>query len=419
MMEDNKNIPNYVKNGDCILTHSSLPSIDYIHFNTCFDNTETFDFESLNSYLSFLELIIIHERLLVSTYNYFDYNNVLEVEDLEPDIIDLIFTKYIFNHESRVNLEEDTFNSLLKSNILYDKGVFKLDNLSPYKIVENYQNVPILEQDIHNSIKYISTTFPKIVNENFKKQIAFSSCAQRYGIPLLLSEFSAEAKIPLYLDYSEKSKIDEITEIQKAVQKGVLCYLKNRLDSGAEKEISRIEELGFETIFPRTPIATQILNEAESPEDLLSVALSMRKDFCEFRQEMIKLENEIFDPDMTIIQKNKRVNYLEDLAHEIWSQPRVGFQQVTSEVSSVSNLAFEIGSSLTFQDVPSAVKIVSKAPWEMMKKHLRRRKVNVLIDSKKEFIHSKDCISNISRIFNCSEKLVKDSRKEWSKSKKD
>ncbi|MCD4806689.1 MAG: hypothetical protein K8R13_03820 [Methanococcoides sp.] len=417
-MVANKKIENYVKSGDCILTQSSLPSIDYIHYNDFISDKETFDFENLNSYLSFLELIIMHDRLIVSTNDYFNYNNLPDLEDLDPDIIDLVFTSYKFNHKSKINLEEDALNSLEKSNILHNAGLFEVNNLSPYNIVQTHQNLPFFKQEINSSKKHITAEFPKIVDENFKKQIAFASCAQSYGIPLLLSEFSTEAKIPLYMDSYESSKIAEITGFEKSVQKSVLEYLKKHLDSGAEKELSRIEELGYETIFPRTPIATQILNEAKSPEDLLSVALTIREDFREFRQEISKFESELFDPDMTYNQKIQKMNYLEGLANEVWSQPRVGFQQVTSEISSVSNLAFEIGSSLTCQDVPSVVKIIAKAPWEITKKYLLRRKVNVLIDSKKEFMNSKDCTSNISKIFNCSEELVKNSQKEWTKSKK-
>ena len=394
------------KPGDCII--SGTPSIDHIHYYIAHHKEWFFNIELLDSYLSFLELLVLHDRLIYSA-PYGAYDDVLNSSDFDSPAMGPCFDTYHLNISSEINLENEVLDLLRKKNILF-QSKFEIKDLSPSKTFHFYSSIPELSKQL-SSIERFAEGYES--DKTICQRISLAYCSKKYGFPLFLTEFAGEGKIPFYMNNYQFNELSEITEIEKSIQKGVIPYLKNRLDSGAKNEIFRIEELGFETIFPKTPIAAQILLESKSPEDLLSVALSIRHEYRSFRQEMSKIEKEIFDPEINIQQKVKGIKYLEEIADELWPESNFGYRQVTSEVSSVSNLALNIGSSFSIQDVPTTIATISRAPWELLKKYFLRRKVKVLLQSKKAFLGSRENTIHISKMFKCSEELVKKSYSDY------
>ena len=385
--------------GDILCSEKSLPWIDRIYAKEP-DGKEYFFMEDLSSYLAFLETVTLHERIVVGSA---DIESILEKGDTKSEAYDHLNTEYVINYVNPALRGEKVLDRLEKDGILSYAEV-RYPNLTASELVEHYAATPHMIKR-RKVLEKSASAFES--DKGRLKRIVLYRTTMDVGVPLLLTEFASRASIPLRVAPHEASRLAPIMSIDRRIESGVIEHLKKKLDTGAMHEIERLEELGHTTIFPRTPIAGQILSESEKAEDMLDVALSLRKQYADFRRQMGVLENAIFNPGLTLGKKRNMLRSLNDFANELWPTTTSQSQQVTSEISAISNLAFASMSPFDFKDIPGSVLSIVNRPWDVIRRHLRRRKVRAMLHTKRVFLDSKPTIEAISSIFRCPMQVIR------------
>jgi hypothetical protein len=120
----------------------------------------------------------------------------------------------------------------------------------------------------------------------------------------------------------------------------------------------------------------------------------------------ISLKSPEFDPELSLGEKQEMVESLYSIANELWPAKKNQFQQVTSEISAVSDLALSGLNPPNFKDVPSSILTIVTLPSEFIRKYLRRRKVGAMLRTKQAFLNSRPTVDTISNIFGCSACLI-------------
>ena len=386
--------------GDILYSYWSLPNIDWIYFRD-HDGRKRFSIDGLSSCLAFLETVVLHERIVAGSA---DTGSPLEKGDSKSEAYDYLNTVWRIKWVNQVQLsEEQVFKRLERDGILHFAKV-QLPDLTASRLVGYYRATrSVIER--RQSHEQSMRAYEK--DRDRLRRIVLDTISREVGVPLLLTEFASRASIPLRVSLREADRLSQIMNIDRRIQSGVVEYLKKKLDTGALREIERLEELGHATIFPRTAIAGQILSESEKPEDMLDVTLSLRRQYTELRRQMGKLEKEIFNPELTLEKKQNMVRELDNVANELWPATTRQFQQVTSEISAVSNLAVASMSPLNFKDIPSSVLSIVDQPWELIRRYLRRRKVRAMLQTKRVFLNSRPTIELISKKFRCPISVIR------------
>jgi hypothetical protein len=385
--------------GDILCSEKSLPQINWIYVKDS-DGREHFFMKRLSSYLAFLETVVLHERIVVGSAN---IEAILEKGDTKSEAYDHLNTEWALKYVNQVQRVGRVLDILERDGILNYAEV-RYPNLTASELVEHYAATPSMIKR-RQVLEKSQSAFER--NKGRLQRIVLHRIALEVGVPLLLTEFASRASIPLRVSLHEASRSAPIMNIDRRIESGVVEHLKKKLDAGAMHEIDRLEELGHTTIFPRTPIAGQILSESEKAEDMLDVALSLRKQYADFRRQMGVLESEIFDPGLTLAKKRNMLRGLNSAANELWPATTSQSQQVTSEISAVSNLAFASMNPLNFKDITDSVLSIVSQPWDLIRKHLRRRKVRAMLQTKRAFLNSKPTIEAISKIFRCPTRVIR------------
>lgn len=382
--------------GDIIYARTAVPNIDYISIRH--PHGKHFDARLLSDYLAFLESVVLHERIFAV------YSNVEQTPD--PEISDTeafrsLNTRYAIKGEPDIS-KAQIFDNLRKKGILFEAEA-RHPEFSASDVMQRYSRARqtlLHVQDLKRRLRRFHMGGPllrKIVEWQYTFEI---------GTPLFLTEFAAEAQKPLRLSDKQIGIISSVLHQQQLLQSGVIDYLKQRLDSGAHREAKRLQDLGHSTIFPSTPIANEILQGAQSPGDLIDVALDLRTQYKGFRKNMLRLENELFSPTLTLKRKFGLVKYLDELADEIWPHKVGQFQQITHELSCVTSLALSFANPVGLDNVGVNIANVTSLPWRQLRTQLRRRKIVALLRTKETFLSSKPSTGKISKLFGASPEVV-------------
>ena len=108
----------------------------------------------------------------------------------------------------------------------------------------------------------------------------------------MIRDFASESRTPFHISEREAANLRPRESVEDALSAGVIAALKQRLDSGAAADLERLENIGAPVVFPRTPIAAQILEHSDKPDDLLRVALDLRQEAKHFRASLRQVEEE-------------------------------------------------------------------------------------------------------------------------------
>lgn len=391
----------YANPGDILCSYPQLPDPDSIYEELEGRASQKhFSLAALAEYLALLETVVLHERIIVGSADVPNDNR----DDLKSETFRTFGVGYRIRTASLVPPLR-LYPTLKEKGILHEV-LAEIPDLFPSTLIDRYVNTPT----IASQIRYFETNAIRIDPDRDRcRRIALHLTSYKIGIPLFLIEFASRSSMPLRISDFENELLSGVTYVQRDIEKGVVEHLKNHLNAGALTEIRKLEELGNTTIFPRTPIAGQILLESRTPEDLLRVALSLRREYSGFRQEMSKLEREIFDPDLTLADKLRKRDGLEEMANELWPQKesrRSIFQQVTDELSGVSDIGMSATNPLTFLSVPNAILRITALPWKLIRSQLRRRKVRAMLKSRHSFLNSRFGMKHVAHIFRCPEEIV-------------
>lgn len=393
--------------GDILYSYPAMPNPDEIYYDHLTYEAPglargipSFSMSALVDYLALLETVVLHERVIVGS----GIMSVLQKEDYESEACRQLVATYLPATRSRVPPLE-VYSTLKQKGILVELRV-KARDIDIAALINHYVNT----STIASQIRYYERKASKYDHDRERcERIALHLTLERMGVPLLLTEVGSQVSKPVRISDLEKELVSEITQIERDIEKGVVEELKRKLDAGALEEIKKLQELGHTTIFPTTPIAGQILSESRTPTDLLQAALSLRKEYSDFRRETSKLEKEIFSPDLTIDEKLKYVRSLDEMANTLWSRKDNAssiFQQVTDEVSAISDIAISAANPLAFVSTSNTALNIVNMPWRLVRSHLRRRKVRAMLNSRDVFMNSRPAMERVAEVFHCPERMI-------------
>jgi len=359
-----------------------------------------FSASSLVRFLSFLELAVFHERLIFGSMEF-------EV-DLEPELFtdDLIaYTQQKWAPKGTLDISANAISRLQEEGALLRRQLPKLDE-SPRELLLRFSALsPALlkAQEVEKRDGF-DDLLP-VLSEHQWKELGHYLAMVEYGEALVASEYSRECGVPFHHEDTKELRLTEEAEL--STREGVLSMLRNQLSRGARAELDRLSRLGTVCMFPRTPVALQILRRSREPEDLIESCLDLREEWAGFRRQMIEIEEQLLSEDITLARKLRLLSSLEAAASEVWKQPLAGgLRQVIKEISGLVPLLSSAIASPVPGSTASAVRAILGLPVETILRALRRRKLRVLHEAKKGFLQSAGLSTHLAEMFEVPQEVV-------------
>jgi hypothetical protein len=408
--------------GTIFLSRDALPCPDGILSNSPFLNNP-FLVGYLTDYLEFLELIILNDRLILG----FSPRPVLQdrlfespavqwwIQEvgkvpewrealLDPNRDSLPFflagPSYRFPGAHALCIEDSVKTKLCSLGILQENQVYTPD-LTPVACIEKRLELdtPLREKFDELRRQYAE----REPNDTMASSLALLHLDEALGDVLYLDEAFGASRCP----YIVKQVLSGYPNVLTTARRTHMClihYLKDHLDAGARREADRLIELGSCTLFPKTPIAMQIIMNSSSPDDLLDTALQLRDEYSDFRSGVADIEGELCSEDITLGRKIKLVRYLEAMADGLWPTETRSIRRVTVELTGLLSLI----RPLTLGSIKDAIESLAGMPTELIIGALRKRKVRVLHKTRKIFLRSRHCIQKIAWIFDLPPRTVEE-----------
>lgn len=390
-----------VKRGDLIFSNLARPNPNAIISPASLDEKPFFRPQLLESYLQFLESIVINERLVLT--------DVICYDKSDKKLLGSEFIKSLeyWSWSGSLDIEEDLVNQLYKNNIL---KVVQLnpETYSPKSYIRRYLKISkFLQEKLQHEEK--SELQRKKKEIDFAKQAALLVLATEYGSPIAISEFARDKGVPYMLGEIELNFISKLDNVEIDLSRGIISHLKKRLDENSQNLINQLSKIATPLIFPKTPIAWTIIRDSNKPEDLIQVALQVRKDFSNFRKDIISLEEELFDDNTTIHRKQKILYEIDLMAKGLWSEENLTHQKISQEIANLINL---IPSDLSFnpaREIPNITSYLLTKPINSLIAAFHTRKIKVLLKAQKDYMRSKLWIQKLSKVFSFPEDDIRNS----------
>ena len=388
----------FAERGDFLLPPEALPEPDNIVSTHSETKKVEFRPDVLQDYLSFLELVVLNERLIVGSYNVFaDLDSVLK----DSNAFSPLFTRYYLR--GSLNLSEEMLK-LLRGRAILCEVHLGLPDSSPQSQVLKHLPLSNQLQSMFDENRDFSKHYEK--DKSVIEALALASLASDVGMPLHLSEFAWRAQLPYQLTPQQISAISSVERVESRLRKSVTTQLISSLNEGARQELERLA-LGNRTVFPKTPISSQIVMNSSRPEDFPLIALQLRDEYSDFRKQMIDLETELLSEEASLKRKLKLQRHVDLLAAELWPTNQRGMRKEATELSNILNVL-----PLNTLDIRSIAKLtqyILDKPAELLIRLIRRRKVRVLLKTRKEFLESKGWPSKLAEVFELPKRVVEDS----------
>ena len=389
-----------VRRGDLLLAHNAIPNADHILWPDPPGGPLTLNVNALEDYLRFLEFVVLYDRIIVVESPYMTGTSCEVVTGgMRVFRIPLV-------RRCPLDLQEGCNKTLEKEQIL-KKQTVESDDPMPEDFVTMYAATPKVRNALQKEWRIASDDDEW--SGQFKNDLAFARVARSFGSAMFLSNFAKQTQAPIVFSSEQTDAIGGIEKSELSMRRAVINDLKERLDAGALDEIKRIEARGVNTIFPQTPLGWEIVRDAIVPEDLLDIALDLRKEYKQLRESMIEVDKIVLSETSTIQDKKKALREIEGLAREIWPTCRDGVhEKVLTEASSLLELAAAMGKPDGGLDVSAKLAKILSTPIGLILRALRRRRVKVLLKAKREFMYGRDFIGKIASVFNIPESIAKE-----------
>jgi hypothetical protein len=401
-LEDNQNSRKnlFTKRGDLILSDCSLPKADSIISLGYTSKKLQLNLRHLQSYLEFLEFVVLHERLCVGIW------------DIHPEVPRDVYeseafreTTYVYWLKGELDIDERVLKVLEKEGILYYVRPM-LERQTPAKYVDRYIESSLHMKKMHKQI--LALLKSRGIASSLREGIAYWHLINDFGRPFYLSEFARMAKLPYYLSPSEVENLAWLECTELRLCESVIEYLKKHLDEGARRVLDRLEKFGCNTIFPETPIASYILFEASKPEEMLQIALDLREKYKSFRHNFSNLETILLDEAIPLRKKRRLLIKIEAMANEIWPKTPHSLRQETLELSGLLNVIPKSIANLEISNIGTLAGMLLSRPVDLLMSALRRRKIRVMLKSKKRFLHTSKWIVKLAKLFSLDQERVRD-----------
>jgi hypothetical protein len=402
------------KPGDTLFTATSIPEGEVIFWKDSKHKKDyTLHIGSLRNYLELLELLILNNRIIIGYEHPYEVRLTPKEWDNKDIRLLIEMESGLFRRVGVYSLKEQLEVMVKGKDIIIEAIVTDKEVQTPDKLVDRYLSIDQSLQKRHESnmeqAKYIGVT-----DKNVASDISHAILTRMYGATLYLSECCRRAGISYWLHPLEEEMLANYFQMENTVKSSVINEIKTYLDRGAQRQIEELAKLGVRTVFPQTPIASMILINSNKPEDINTVALQLREEYKQIRAYMTQIQEELWKEDTSLERKIKISKELQKLCSEIWPEKQEGWRAAVEPVTGFLNLAIESASSPTLQTVPKAVDFIVKQPFELITRALRRRKLRVLLEAKKNFLRSSNWSQKLAHIFNISEEEVKTAQLRYS-----
>jgi antitoxin component of RelBE/YafQ-DinJ toxin-antitoxin module len=354
----------------------------------------------LLEFLNFLELVVLNERIIVGDYPVF--------KDLDPDVLKSPAAGKISNVyglKGDLNIGQKALDRLTEQGVLYDVELYS-DDVSPRDYLTRHLSLSDeLQDSLHDTSVFLRKYEP---DRSIADELAMAEMNWNFGVPMFLSELAREAQLPFRLTRHEMRRVAWAEKLEIRLQRGVVARLADSLNEGARKELDQLAELGGHTVFPQTPISWQIVAESNGPEDLVQVALQLRDEYRKFRRRMVELEAELADEQTSLKRKIKLKKQVDAMAGELWPTQPTGIRKEATELSGLLNALPAAVDAATLGGVTGLTQYVLSRPTDLILKLLRRRKVRVLLNSKRTFLRGANWTGKLANIFNIPQEDVRE-----------
>lgn len=400
------------KVGDILLTTHALPHGGILFWKD-FNKKEGYQISirNLRDYLKLLELIILNERVIVGAFPGFEESITADEYDNE-DVKNAMgdYTDW-YRLVPTLDLKKDLRNRVKNSGIFVEAVVYDKTLLLPDELVKRYIKVDEgLKALFENHCEDIRKGYK--IKDELAERVALSVLFTNYGGPLYISEFCRLAGIPYWLSEHEEKILRNQINMENTTKSQVVGAIKEKLDIGARDYLEKLEKFGVTTIFPETPIASNIIQEANKPEDINKVALQMREEFKKLRNYMNEMQEEMLKEETSVDKKIKIYKEIEMLCNEIWPKKGEGWKTIFNSISGFLNVAIEGSIMPSVGTTKGIVEYLVNQPYELLIRAMKRRKLRVLLEAEKNFLRSNNWSDKIAKIFGLTSEEVRQAQVE-------
>lgn len=396
------------KTGDVLFSSQALPKGGVLYWND-FDNKGKgcrISIDGLKDYLKLLELLVLFERVVVGRCP--SYEIELKANEFDSKGVENVLHDYtqLYRLVPALSLREDLRSRTKEKGIIVDAVIENRQIQLPNELVKRY--VPIdrsLKDKFEEYCGDIKVGYK--IEGGLAERLAVAVLANLYGDPLYVSEFCRLAGITYWLSKREEDMLANQEKLESSARTQVIGALKESLDMGARKELEKIEKFGVTTVFPESPIASSIIRESNKPEDLNIVALQMRERFGDLRRHMNAIQEEMLKEDMSIEKKIKMCAEIEKMCNELWKEKGGGWNTILNQTTGLLHAAMGASVMPSINSLTGIVLYLLHQPYESIKGAIRRRKLRVLLESKSDFLRSKNCTGKVASIFGLANEEVR------------
>jgi hypothetical protein len=394
--------------GDVLFSLHGMPNGGILYWKD-FDNKRKghkISIDNLKDYLKLLELLVLFERVIVGTFPSFEMElpeSGTDIENVENILHDYI---QLYRVAPVLSLEEDLRKRVKGTGIIVDAVLENKQIPPPNELVERYMNIDkYLVDEFNEDRELIKQGYG--VEDGLAARMAAAVLAIHYGGPTYISEFCRLAGITYWLHEREAKMLANQQILEYSTRTQVIGALKESLDIGARKELENIEKFGINTVFPESPIASSIIKESNRPEDLNIVALQMRDKFSNLRHYFNEIQKEMINEDASLEKKMKLYKEIETMRNELWKKEGEGWDTILIQTTNLIHIVAEASTTSIVNSLPAISAYLLGQPYALIRGAIRKRELRVLLDSKKDFLRSRNYIQKIAGIFGITDEDVR------------
>ncbi|MBW9051051.1 hypothetical protein [Rhizobium mesosinicum] len=373
---------NFDRSGKIILSDFSFPSADAVYD----DRSRTISKQFLREYLSYLEVLVLYDKLLVVKQPY-----VVTAEDYEDKSSPIHTGFAYFDYAGDANLRES------------------LDKLRAQEswIINTTFDLPDVE---FQPTAYAAQTLALFgINKSDDGHMLHAAdlyeAVFRLGQPYAAFEVARHFSLPFYGPKIEYHPL--VLQMEKDVtvaERHIAHHFKKHLDAGAAAVLSELQKYQETISFSASPIGALILTKATKPAEMLTVALDLRDTYEPFRKHCQELENALFSPDTSPRDKLKIVAEINRILEKLWGRGEGGIER---HIKSSANLVdYAIDASEGVFSAKKSIELLVSAPVKHVIDRIRDRKYRLLFDAKNSFLKQKSVEQAVAKLFSTGNNLA-------------
>lgn len=358
------------------------------------------DFQQLQNFLEFLEHVVLCERLITPLPRF--TKSTARLVNGKRTWLDFV----VFQAAGDLDFTMEKLGDMLHdAGILVSAEIHVGDPTSDDVVARLMPSSVSLQRKF---AYFLQGTQDSKSHDKFA--IAQAHMAARVGTPLHTAEAASLARVPYILSPHQSRDLAEYENELLRVRRTVTSVLLEKLNSGARKEVAKLSELGPVCVFPETPIASLIIQNATTPEGLVGAALQLRSEFSQFRRQMNEIEADLAKDEQSLKVRLKRMRELERLANSLWEESKTDLRANALSVSEALLAVPEAVSTPSPTSIKDLALKLAALPVDGILQLYRKRKIRLLLKAKRGFLKGQNSTRRIAQIFGVPEEVAIRSR---------